>query len=708
MKGHLTRLALAASLTAAIAPPATAFDLFGLFSKDENTLEAMLESVPADTPVFIGGHADSRMARFSDSTMMPTTESDIRDLKTLFESEADADSPALALLLWWLDDYTTHLSDGYQAMIDRYGIEEDGAGLFYLDGAMPVMRFALADEDAFRAVLDEAVADTGVEPRATEVEGVAVRLWRLTPPDAELSADLAVSVNDGVATLTLFNGQDTQAMMARRLGLTDIDRSMADAGTWDNLGETYGFNEQARMYIDIASLVESFMLPDNTALGRDLNRLAPDFMAETGGSLDATCRAEIVDLARQAPRLVAGNESFEVSGDTLTQGLRLIWEINNSQVTGELQKLPGSLPGYAGDGSDKLLALAFGLDVNQLAPVATALWTQLTNADFECQQLVALQEQAKSTNPAMLGMASGMAQGVKGLGAALYSLEADPTSPAGVTGSALVSLSAENPQTVASLITTSVPGMSGLSIPATGEAVQVPVPLPTPPLYAAIKGKHLVVYTGEPARAAADALADEPLNARGVTAVAFNYQRFGEAMLTTLDAVPNAAGLSEFSPEGNCSEVYASVVQFAQLPMVLTYQDDYSERGWEALVGVDVKASDRSQLAVTAGQYRTESLDYDCSWYPTGQETFKDDGTGTYTENDSQCDLYRIEYEWEQAGATLSQAVVREQSRDSCEAEWTDVEAESYECTVLGAADNGFYCLYSFDGEATLMRYTRN
>jgi len=710
MKGHLTRFALAASLTAAIATPASAFDLFGLFSKDENTLEAMLETVPADTPIFAGGHADNRMGRFSDSMMMSYTESDLRELKTILESEGDIDSPAMSLFAWWLDDYMTHLSEGYQSFLDRYGIKEDGAALFYLDGAMPVIRFALEDEDAFRTVLSDAETGSGTEARTTEVDGVSVQLWRLTPPNEELSADLAVAVHEGVATVTLFNGQDTQDMMARRLGLADIDQSMADAGTWDALGETYGFDEKTRMFIDIAKVVESILQPENTAFGRDLSRLAPDVMADAGGSLDAACRAEIVDLARQAPRLVVGNEALEVSGDTLSQSVRMIWEINNSQVTGELQKLSGSLPDYAADGSDKLFALALGLDVNQLAPVVTALWTQFTNADFECQQLIDLQTQAQSTNPAMLGMASGMAQGVKGIGAALYSVDADPSSPVGITGSALISLSAESPETIAGMITTSVPGMAGLSIPSNGDAVQVPTPLPNPTVYAAIKGKHLVVYTGEQAKSAADTLASEPLNTRGVTSAAFNYQRFGKAALTALDAMPNTAGLNEFSPDGNCSDVYTSVIQLAQLPMELTYQDDYTDRGWEALIDVDVQAADSNKVTVESGTYRTETLDFDCSWFASGQETFNSDGTGAYTEQDGagQCDLYRIEYEWEQEGDNLSQAVVREQSRDSCDAEWTDVEAESYECTVLGEADSGFYCLYSFDGEATLMRYTRN
>lgn len=709
MKGHLTRITLAAALTAAAATPAAAFDLFGLFGNDENSLETMLESVPADTPIFAAGHADSRMADFTDSMMMPSSESEIRELRNLFESE-DIDSPSLSLLFWFADDYFTQANLGYQAIMDRYGIKEDGAGLFYLDGAMPVARIALDDEEAFRAVLNQASTDTGLEARTTTVNEIPVQLWRLTPPEAKLSADLAIAVNNGLATVTVFNGQDTPSTMAQRLGLSDIDQSMADAGTWEDLGERYDFDDSTRMFLDFARLVESFMLPDNTALGRDLTRLAPEMMAETSGSLDDSCRAEVVDLARQAPRLVAGNEALSITGDTLSQSIRLIWEINNAPVTTELQKLPGSLPTYATEGTDKIFALALGMDVNQLAPVATALWTQFTAADFECQALVDLQAQAKTTNPAMIGMATGMAQGVKGIGAALYSLEADPSSPVGLTGSALVSLSAENPETIAGLIASSIPGLAGLSIPSNGEAVEVPAPLPTPPIYAAIKGKHLVVYTGEPAQADAEAMADEPLNTRGTTAGAFNYQGFGNAALTVLQAIPNAADMSDVAGDGSCSELYAGILQLAQMPMVITYEDDYTDRGWEALINADVQATDSQAVNVEAGNYQIETLDSTCSWTISGQVTFENDGTGTFSQADStgQCDVYRSDYAWTQDGASLTLEIEQEQGRDNCDGDWAEVEADSEECTVLGESEDGFYCQYYIDGEANLMRYTRD
>lgn len=707
MKGISVRLLAILALLMGTCSSALAFDLFGLFSDDEdNSIETLLQSVPNDTVVFFGGHSNSDAAPFFDEYMGTGSEADFRELNKVLQEEVD--TPGSLIFGWLLEDYFATATEGYSAIQSRYGMAKDGAGVFYMHGATPVARFAVSDEDALLNVLKEAGAETGAQPSVTEIEGAQVNRWTVTPANAELSFDLAVTVNDGIATLALLNGQDTADLQARRLGLTKIDDSLAKSGSWKALEKSYGFDEQLRGYIDMAGIAESLLTPANTRLGRDLQQLAPEQMAEMGGSLDAVCRDEMVGVARQVPRFVMGGEQYQVNGNSMSQTVRMVLELTNPSVTGELKKLSGSLPSYSEDPSDKLLAFALGIDVNALAPVATALWTQFTTAEFNCATLTDIQAQAQSVNPAMIGMVSGMAQGVKGLGMALYNLEADASSPVGLGGSLLISLSAENPQTVASLISSSVPGMAGLNIPANGDAVEVPVPMPNLPVYAAIKGKHLVVYTGDAAKAGADALASEPLNTRGTSSLALNYQGFGDAMLTVLDNPQLASQMTASSGTGDCTDLYSTFLQIKETPITLSYRDEYTDRGWEGLASVKVDSNDRD-TRIQPGQYLTETLDYDCSWYPAGRETLNSDGTGKYVETEpgDQCELYVNEYQWQQKGRTITQEGTAERSRDSCEAEWTTQTAQSFDCSIVGTLNNGFYCLYNFDGEPVLMRYTR-
>lgn len=705
MKGMCIRLLATVTLLIGTGSSAWAFDFFGLFSKDDTSIQSLLKSVPADTVVFFGGHNASEAASFFDETMA-TSQTDMAEINALLDTQAD--TPGLKILGWLMEDYFAVSTEGYQAILNRYGMAKDGAGVFYLNGATPVARYAVADEQQLWSLLDRAALDTGAQPQTAKIEGANVRRWTVTTPDADLTLDLAVTVGNGVATFALLNAGESAERQAQSLGLAEISNSLADAGTWTALEDRYGFDQQIRGYFDIAGITESLLIPANTSLGRDLTRIAPEQIAEIGGSLDAVCRDEMVGLARQVPRFVFGSENSEVAATSMSQSVRMILELTNPQVTAELRKLPGSLPAYSKHADDKLLALALGMDVNALAPVATALWTQFRSAKFDCAQLIEWQAQANSVNPAMLGMVSGMAQGVKGVGAALFSLETDVDSPVGLRGSAMVSLSAENPQTIAALISSSIPGMAGLTIPANGDPVEVPVPVPNLPVFAAIKGKHLVIYTGEPAEAAAESMAAEPLNTRGTTALAMNYQRFGDAMLTALNTPEFAGQLTASSGTGDCTEMYSAFLQLRELPLTIAYHDNYTEQGWEALARVNIEASERD-LEVQPGQYRTDTLNYDCSWSAAGTETLNEDGTGQYTETsaDGQCALYVNEYRWEQKGSTIVQNGTAERSRDSCDAEWTTQEPQSYDCSIVGNLDNGFYCLYHFDGEPVLMRYTR-
>lgn len=682
------------------------------------TIEALLEAIPSDTPVFAAGELDGRMAPFFDTWAMPVTDSDLADIRDLL---ADADSPAVDFLLWVLQDYSKAMNGGYAAVMERYGLAPAGVSAFYLDGALPVLRYSVADEAAFTQFLDEASKATGVNSLTMTLDAGPLYRWPFVaqaeepgrgdePPEPARSLDLLASIADGLATFTIATPMDSADTIAARMSLTKLEDSMANAGTWTALGETYGFDPATRLYIDFAALVDGVFNADDSAFGRDLKRLLPQLPAAANEAVDAKCQSEVRALVGQAPRLVAGIESIEVSDSALNQSLRLIWEFTNAKVIEQLTRLPGSLPNYSTSASDKLMALGIGIDVGQLTPAATALWQQFTGAEFECDALVQAQEQMGQMNPAMLAGVTAMAQGVKGLAVALYSLEADPTSPLGVAGSLLVSLSTENPQTLVALLTSTIPGLAGLNIPADGEPVRVPLPPPVPPTFAAIKGQHLVAYTGADPEIIAANLAEEPLNSRGTSAFAFNYARFGTAFIEAASASPLAQGLSEMSTTGDCTDAYVSLLQLAELPMALSYVDTYTTRGWEAELAFELGRAEGNGQTVDPGTYDVALTEPDCTWSTIGTETLNADGTGRYTEgsDDGSCDLYQLEYRWDQDGRQITQLTAAERTRDDCDMEWSAMDPETYRCTLLHFTDSGFYCLYTYeDDEPTLMRYAR-
>ncbi|MHA7879771.1 MAG: hypothetical protein ACX931_08275 [Saccharospirillum sp.] len=709
MKGMSQRLALLLAISLGATTSSLAFNPFGLLgSRDAPSMEGLLASVPADTAFFAGGTTDASAADFFNDWVPGTSEADLEELVNLMGD--DVDHPTLNLLLWLLSDYLSNASQGYDTLNPRYGLGPSIDSLFYLDGAVPVIRLTLEDSDALLAVLDQAETESGAQSRTFELEGASIRAWPLTDDTADLSAELAVLVQQNVLTISFLLEGEQPVRHAQRFGLAEMPNALAQAGIWDALGDDYGFNDQMRGYVSFTAIAEALLIPQSNRLGRDLQRLIPEMQQAMDQNLDASCRSEWLALSQQSPRLVFGSDDFETTSTALHQSLRFIWELTHPQVTTSLARLPGSLPAYSQNASDKLFAFAAGLNMDALTPVATDLWTLFTQAEFECAQLVEWQQQAQTLNPAMIGMVSGMAQGVKGIGAALYSLVPDTESPLGVTPSIVVSLSADNPQALAPMLTASVPGLTGISIPTNGDAVALPLPGVPLEVFAAIKGKHLVAFTGPEGAQAVQELADEALNERGISALALNYQRTGQAMLDMLEALPESPTnpLLFADDLGGCDQAYLLALQFAQLPMQLSYSDTFNANGWDGQVDMHIERASPLRPDVN-GRFQVASLGPDCAWTTTGQETLNDDGTGQYSEGDAggQCDLYQLDYQWRQQGLRIIQEPTQERTRNRCSDDWATYEAETDVCHLVGEHDNGFYCLFHFDNEPTLLRYSR-
>ncbi|MDP0953485.1 hypothetical protein Q6283_29850, partial [Klebsiella pneumoniae] len=77
-----------------------------------------------------------------------------------------------------------------------------------------------------------------------------------------------------------------------------------------------------------------------------------------------------------------------------------------------------------------------------------------------------------------------------------------------------------------------------------------------------------------------------------------------------------------------------------------------------------------------------------------GEEELRADNTGSYRNAADGCDQYRSEYTWRQEGNLLTTEATQAASRDSCEAEWTEVEGYSYQSQLM-PAEKGFRCLLS-------------
>jgi hypothetical protein len=143
-----------------------------------------------------------------------------------------------------------------------------------------------------------------------------------------------------------------------------------------------------------------------------------------------------------------------------------------------------------------------------------------------------MQESFKAQNPAVVGMATGMAAGVRGIAFSLLSLTMDKAEAGGQPMpkeiDAVISLAAKDPAVLLQTVSAMVPPLAELKIPVDGTPVQLPIPIPLPfPLMAAINGSHLTVYAGERAEGIAKGLSKVSLeSSQGFMAADFDYGKY--------------------------------------------------------------------------------------------------------------------------------------------------------------------------------------
>lgn len=670
-----------------------------------DNLPAMIKQIPADTPFVAVGHsAPEGTSEQMDLWLKNTSSADLQPALDYLRDEAE--HPSAPLAAWLLEDYfSVATTEGYSGLVDHYGLEPQGAFAFYMHGAMPVLRMTLSDPAKLLAVLDQAETESGVAHRNPGLGDAQARAWTLVVENASAdfpALELGLVIENNQLTVSLLTDRDAAEARLARFALQPLTTNLADAGTLDQWRDKFERDDLMIGYFDFYRLAQAFLLPEQNSTGQELTSLFPELATKVNESLPASCRQEYVGLAQGAPRAVFGTTSYEVDGSRIDSGMRSIWSIENSAVLTELQRLPGYLPNYSRNLNDKMLGFAVGVDVDQLVPVLTKLWRQFIDAPFECEQLQNAQVAANQANPMMLSMGTAMARGLKGVGVAVYDLFADPTSPAGLGGTTLVSVSAEDPQALVSLLTSYAPGMSGTKISPDGTPVPLQFPGVPADTFIAIKGSHIVLYRGEQAEQEADALAQEPLSANGTVALALNMSKATESLMSSPDT------LTTMAKGNNCQMMYYGLLQLNQTPFEFSYHETINDLGWDASldVGMNFSAGDDVSLP---GNYQMMTLVDDCSWAPMGTEELRGDGTGSYQQTDEgeTCATLESEYSWEQVGGELVQKTLSQRSRPSCDADWEEQETEDFTCSLMKLENDGFYCVWQEGTEVDIYHYQR-
>ena len=502
-----------------------------------------LDYVPADTLVFAGGLEPMSwgdLAAFRDSFTMGSSPAEMQKMvddlvKAELESTEKAPDGVRLMLSLYTDYLTTVMDKNFKP--ETLGLADKIDSAFYTVGALPVVRIKLANESAFDAFLAKAEERFKLKAVEGKLDGFSYQRYALST-DGKNPLYLAIGKRDGFVVFTLDAGELIPANegLAVAFGLTKPAQPLKSSGVLEAMVKEYGFKPFSLGYLNHEALVRILTRADNP-VAKLLDKVSEgEATTEFAPLRSAACQSELEGMAALWPKTVFGYTKLESDGSPIQVSSLMKVVSTDAAAMEQLQKLRGFLPDLSA-GQSKF-SYQMGLNMDELTPVLTNLWTRAIQAKFSCEPLVAAQAELKQVNPSLLGAMTGMVQGIQGFGVDLQSLSLKPAvdgseMPQIADLSFMATVSSKQPQQLWSMLAMMQPELAAMQLPADGQSVELPLPLPVE-LPGKIKlglfGKHIVLFSGDKAEALTGDLAKQELKPNGLFHLGLDYGLVADAV----------------------------------------------------------------------------------------------------------------------------------------------------------------------------------
>ncbi len=497
--------------------------------------DIVLASVPSDTPLFSG-----QLKPFPIKSYVNSLSQSYKTAPDEIFAELEQSNDARAKFLLSLSrSYMDSLQSGEQ-FIETFGLAEQIRSYFYTLGIVPVVKFEVEKPQAIWALLDKAEQDSGYRHETRTLKGLDYRVYTLSDIGDPDKLELLFAQKDGLLTVTLNSAFIDEPTLETALGLRPVPNSLADSGILEQIIKTHGFSDEAIGYLNHQEIVKAITTKEGNQLAQQITALSEqegeDPLAEFR---TPECRSELSAITANWPRTVFGLNSANIEDKQSSFDFSTIVESKNKTLLDALKKMRGFIPDYAKNPGDSVFSMGLGIELNQLVPSLTAVWDELLQPQYQCQVLQEFQQELSGQSPAMLGMFTGMANGVRGVSASLIDYKFTDTDgePQLESVDAIVSLSADNPSMLFNMVKPFAPELANIQLPQDGSVIDLSHLLPLPPEYGikpkmAVKGSHLVIFNGEKAKAIAEQMAAEPLTDNGLYNIALDYKKLFTPIVT--------------------------------------------------------------------------------------------------------------------------------------------------------------------------------
>lgn len=447
------------------------------------------------------------------------------------------------------------------------GVRLGGRNVLYGLGLSPVLRIELDQPQAFAQSVARIEQQAG--QRLPQAQLGEQSYWYLDLGQSPLR--LLMALVDSTLVLALAPDPAPDAAMRSLLGLDLPQRSLQAAGTLDTVIADYGLHSGIAGYIDSAALLRAGHAPlgaADSALGAALGIEAVQ--------PSAPCRDEFAQLAKAVPRWVFGYTRVSARQVEALSVLQL-----RADIAGNLLRLRAPMPGTAAVSDDAMLDVGLSVNLQQLPMVVAALVKSTEQTPWQCPQLTALNDAAKtlkaqSSNPALLGSAT-MVHSVFAL---LNHVQwSDAASIPEVAGALVVG--GDNPASLLGIVRSLVPALGTVQLKNDGTPSALPA-MPElglhAPMFAAMSDSALAVSIGAGEEKAMPQLlrtddSQQPLLVIGMNSAL--YVDIAQWKLRQLPADASAQARATAEQELAIARVYTRMFKRTRLQMHV------SERGIE-------------------------------------------------------------------------------------------------------------------------------
>lgn len=664
----------------------------------------LTQFVPDDTFFYMGGIVDKKLMDFmADYPTFYLGASDRAAIQN-FQRDLKKDSSSQAKFLNYLiDDFRQHVDGTLNQYVEHYGFATEGEFAVYMHGLVPVVNIAMDDPSKLVATFENASRESELSYLVSEMGDVKLMRWSID----NKSTDLVLAVTDSRAVVTLIMKGDDDRLIKERIGQKAVAQPFTTSVT--EFQQKYRYTSDLVSVFHLERLLLGLLKAEDSSLARDIERYIPEEsyrqLVKADSSL-ALCQTDISNWVASAPRMAMGYRDLVIDSNEMTANVHSIWEINNALVKEAFQQMQGRLASHVLTWNEQALSVGLATDVSALAPALTTLWQEFTEAEVSCEPLKQAQKEAKQVSPMMMGVMTGMAQGLKGVSLSVFDLKLEAKEQAQIQLDAVLTVEADNPSTLLSLLQMA-PELEDIDIPTDGTEAEIALPLPgAPKVMAGVKGSHIVVHSGNKGRQVREQIATETLEANALgLGMAIDYKKL-------LNLVADNDLLAVGGEEGMCAETLSMIDQFNYMDMKFLYHPVVDEDGLALLMKTSLPKVEKPNFDINyQGNWQTSYLDETCQWFNAGIEQINVD-SGFYAEMDetASCDVFKTAYTWHRDGAQIvmkdSEAT---QSRDSCGEDWTiDEEMVTLNCELMHVETDSFICLFHGDEtEPFVQRYTR-